>query len=133
DESEGLRLGGDGHPAALTVRNRRTGEAIASVSSLAFTAAGVHADASGGVPKLGRITVTGDGTVFDARGSAAGRVALQRLQLLIEETGASSPSSARVVMTAAFGGGGGLDVQGPLRLPAVVAAGRGPLSGIRYD
>src|SRR5262249_44401057 len=101
DAREGMRLDADGHLDALTVRNRRTGETIATVPSLAFAAAGVHMDASGGVPRLGRITVTGDGTVFDARGTAAGRVAIQRLQLLIEETGTSAPSSARVAMTAA--------------------------------
>jgi len=130
DAREGMRLDADGHLDALTIRNRRTGEAIASVPSLAFTVAGVHTDASGGVPKLGRITVTGDGTLFDARGTAAGRLAIQRLQLLIEETGTSAPSSARVAMTAAFGSGGDLDVQGPLRLAPFGAELRGRITDL---
>jgi hypothetical protein len=113
DAREGMRLDADGHLDALTVRNRRTGEAMASVPSLAFTLAGVHTDASGGVPKLGRITVTGDGTLFDARGTAAGRLAIQRCATPDRGDRTSAPSSARVAMTAAFGSGGGLDVQGP--------------------
>src|SRR5262245_65972342 len=74
--------------------------------------------------------VTGDRTVVDVRGTAAGRVAIQRLLLLIDETGPSAASSARVAMTAAFDGGGGLDVQGPLRLAPFGAELRGRITDL---
>jgi hypothetical protein len=100
----------------LAARNRQTGDPLVAVPSLAFTVDGAGLDAAGRAPRLGRIEVTGAATLFDARGTSAGRLQIDGMSLRIESAGGPTPSSANVTVTAAFADGGGLDVQGPLRL-----------------
>ncbi len=116
DTRDGLSLDANGRLESLALRNRRTGDPLVAVPSLAFTVSGARTDASGRMPRLGRIEVTGAATLFDARGNSSGRFEVDRLRLQIEGVEGSTPASARVTLTAGLPGGGSLDVQGPLRL-----------------
>jgi hypothetical protein len=116
DARDGLRLDADGRLEGLAIKNRRNGDPLAEVPSLAVSVSGARIDASGRAPRPGRIEVTGAATVFDARGASSGRFEIERLRVQIADVEGSSPSTARVAMTAGLPGGGRLDVQGPLRL-----------------
>jgi hypothetical protein len=116
DAREGVQVDADGRLDDLTLRSHQTGDPLVAVPSLTFTVAGAGIDASGGQPRLGRIEVAGEATLFDIRGGSAGRLDISRLRLLVEGQESPGPASARLALTADLGKGGSLDVQGPLRL-----------------
>jgi hypothetical protein len=126
----GVSVDADGRLDALALRHRGTGDPLANVPSLAFTVSGARSRGPGDAPTLGRVEVTGAATLFDARGAAAGHLAIDRLRVSIEEGAASAPSPAQVTITAALSDGGGLDVRGPLRLAPFGAALRARLTGL---
>jgi uncharacterized protein involved in outer membrane biogenesis len=112
DAEDGLHLDGQARIEQVVLRRRGVDASLVTVPSLAFALTTVTGP--DGRPR-GRVEVTGRATVHDPRPGQSHRFELERLRLVVEGLDAAGREPARVALTAALPGGGGLDVQGTAR------------------
>ncbi|MGH7317806.1 MAG: DUF748 domain-containing protein, partial [Candidatus Rokuibacteriota bacterium] len=112
DAQDGLRLDGQAQLSNLVLRRRGVDASLVTVPTLAFALTTV--EGADGRPR-GRVEVTGRATVHDPRPGQSNRFELERLHLVVDGLDASGRAPAKVHLTAALPGGGGLDVQGTAR------------------
>ena len=112
DAEDGLHLDGQARVEQVVLRRRGADASLVTVPSLAFALTTVKGP--DGRPR-GRVEVTGRATVHDPRPGQSHRFELERLRLVVEGLDAAGREPARVTLTAALPGGGGLDVEGTAR------------------
>jgi uncharacterized protein involved in outer membrane biogenesis len=117
DGAGALRLDGQARLDNLLLRRRGVDASLVTVPALLCTLTTVTGP--DGKPR-GRVEVTAAATVHDPRPGHTNRFDLERIRLVVEGLDLAGRGPARVTLTAALPGGGGLDVEG--------AAGGSPLA-----
>ena len=127
DGTDGLRLEGQARLDNLVVRRRGVDASLVTVPSLLFTLATVKGPDG---QSRGRVEVTGRATVHDPRPGQTHRFDVERLRLVVEGLDLAGRAPARVSLTAALPGGGGLDVEGTARTGPVASELRARVSRV---
>ncbi len=127
DAVAGVRLEGQGQMSQVLLARHGDGGPLAAAPSLAFTLRA--ADPADGGPRLDRLEVEGTGTLFHPR-APGGRLAIDRLRLVVESVQASGGPPARLHLTAALPGRPPLEIQGSARLAAPTPGLRARVTGV---
>ncbi|HEY7869066.1 MAG TPA: DUF748 domain-containing protein [Methylomirabilota bacterium] len=127
DGAGGLRLEGQARLDNLLLRRRGVDASLVTVPSLLFALTTVTDP--DGRPR-GRVEVTGQATVHDPRPGYTNRFDLERIRLVVEGLDLAGREPARVSLTAALPGGGGLDVEGSAGGSPVASALRARVSRV---
>jgi uncharacterized protein involved in outer membrane biogenesis len=109
DGAGGLRLEGQARLDHLLLRRRGVDASLVTVPALLCTLTTVTGP--DGKPR-GRVEITGQATVHDPRPGHTNRFDLERIRLVVEGLDLAGLAPARVSLSAALPGGGGLDVEG---------------------